>query len=171
MRRIMTADHPDSRVKPLILQIGYAAHALRVNTADLTHQDSLVQPSTGGNCLNWVVGHIVVSRNRILEILGREPVWNDERASRYARSTEPIVGDDDTVAPFDEILAAYEAAQQEIVDGLSEMSPEELSVLEPWFGEDAPKAVVLAGLVFHETYHVGQTGVLRRVAGRQGAIQ
>jgi len=51
------------------------------------------------------------------------------------------------------------------------MTDEELEVPVPWFGEDVPKAIALAGLVFHEAYHVGQTGLLRRIAGKGGAIE
>ena len=30
---------------------------------------------------------------------------------------------------------------------------------------------LLAGLLFHEAYHVGQTGVLRRLIGMDGALK
>ncbi len=29
---------------------------------------------------------------------------------------------------------------------------------------------LLAGLVFHDAYHVGQTGLLRRIAGHAGVL-
>ena len=32
---------------------------MRQQTADLDHTDSLLQPQPGGNCLNWVMGHLV----------------------------------------------------------------------------------------------------------------
>jgi len=32
-------------------------------------------------------------------------------------------------------------------------------------------AAKLAGLQFHEAYHAGQLGLLRRIAGKKGAIQ
>ena len=72
--------------------------------------------------------------------------------------------------PFEQMLADFDASQDAIIAGLSEISDEELDVLVPWFGEEAPKSVALAGLIFHETYHLGQTGLLRRVVGREGAI-
>ncbi len=73
--------------------------------------------------------------------------------------------------PFDQMLADFDEAQEAIVARLGQISEEELDVLVPWFGENQPKAVALAGLVFHETYHLGQTGLLRRVIGREGAIK
>lgn len=32
---------------------------LRLNVAGLTHEESLIQPRPGGNCLNWVMGHLL----------------------------------------------------------------------------------------------------------------
>lgn len=167
----MTTATVNSRVEALVAQLGFVDRALKANTAGLTHEDSLVQPQQGGNCLNWIVGHVVTTRNQFLALLGKEPIWEGERAARYARHTEPIVGPEDSIVPFEEILAAFDTSQQAILAGLSEISDEELSVMVPWFGSESPKAVALAGLVFHETYHVGQTGLLRRVAGKEGAIQ
>lgn len=166
----MTASTINARVEALLTQIGYVQYGLKTNTAELTHEESLEQPQAGGNCLNWVVGHIVANRNHILTLLGQEPIWSSEKAARYARGTEPIAGPEEGVLPLDQILADFDTAQDGIVAGLSEISDEELDVLVPWFGEDHPKAVALAGLVFHETYHLGQTGLLRRVVGREGAI-
>lgn len=60
---------------------GQTYDVIRRQTAGLTHEDSLLQPSHGGNCLNWVVGHITIARANILALLGEQPAW-DWRASR-----------------------------------------------------------------------------------------
>ena len=72
---------------------------------------------------------------------------------------------------FEKILEAFEASQQPILDGLAEISDAELGTMVPWFESEAPKSVALAGLVFHESYHLGQTGLLRRLLGKEGAIR
>ena len=160
----------DARVEPLLTQLGYNANALRANVDGVSHEESLLQPQPGGNCLNWVVGHVVATRNQILRLLGKEPIWREERAARYARGGDPIAGPEEGVVAFEEILADFSRAQEAIVAGMNEISSDELEVLVPWFGKQQPKATALAGLVFHESYHMGQTGVLRRTAGKAGAI-
>jgi hypothetical protein len=40
------------------------------HAAGITHEESLARPGSGGNTLNWVLGHIVASRNDIFELLG-----------------------------------------------------------------------------------------------------
>ena len=62
---------------------------LQVNVKDLTHEESLIQPHPGGNCLNWVVGHLVCIYGEILPLLGQEPVMK-EALKRYARGSAPI---------------------------------------------------------------------------------
>lgn len=167
----MTTATANARVEPLLTQLAYVARAFQANTRELTHEESLVQPPSGGNCLNWVAGHIVATRNSLLKLLGKEPIWDEERAARYRRGSEAITCAGEDVVPFEQILADYSASHETIVAGLEEISDDELAVIVPWFGGEAPKSVALAGLVFHETYHVGQTGLLRRVAGKEGAIR
>ena len=37
-------------------------------TKGLTHEDSLLQLPFRGNCLNWVLGHCLVSRESVLKM-------------------------------------------------------------------------------------------------------
>ena len=46
---------------------------LNRQTEGLTHQESLLQPQPGGNCLNWVVGHLVGNLVIILSVLAGDP--------------------------------------------------------------------------------------------------
>ena len=41
----------------------WAAHA---NLQGISHDESLVHPEPAGNCLNWVLGHVVATRNGVL---------------------------------------------------------------------------------------------------------
>jgi hypothetical protein len=143
------------------------------NTEGITAEDSLVSPPAGGNCINWVGGHIVASRNSVLALLGAERVGSPDQWDRYARGTEPITSPSDGV-PWEEIRAAFETSQERFREALSRATPDDLAAPLP---EDAnPFGVesvgqMLAAFAFHEAYHVGQLGVLRRVAGREPAIR
>ncbi len=142
-------------------------YCIKMNTEDLTQSDSLVQPHSGGNCLNWVLGHIVATRKLILEHLGESPIWSDEEAKQYIRGSKPIQNGDQTQT-LDKILTDFNRSQKIIVDKLSKMSAENLSKK---VDEKDTLAQKLVFLHFHETYHIGQTGLLRRIAGKEGAIR
>ena len=142
------------------------AYALDVNVKDISHEESLLQPGGGGNCLNWVVGHIVANRNHILSLLGEEPIWGEEAYARYKRGSAPIREDGSGARPFAEMLADFVTSQGRVRDGLGRMTESRLA-------EQAGKETVgdqLAFLQFHEAYHIGQAGLLRRLAGKEGAI-
>lgn len=49
---------------------GYDLMAINLNLEGLSHADSLIRPAPDGNSINWVLGHIVTSRNLIFELLG-----------------------------------------------------------------------------------------------------
>lgn len=142
------------------------AYALQVNVKDITHEESLLQPGGGGNCLNWVAGHIVANRNHILELVGEPPIWGEEAYARYKRGSAPI-RDASGARPFAGILEDFAKAQGRIRAGLDRMTDAKLA--EPAGKETVGEA--LAFLQFHEAYHVGQAGLLRRLAGKEGAIR
>lgn len=150
-------------------QIYFNLGALKMNLAGVTHEESLVQPQPGGNCLNWIVGHILANRKRILALLGKDPVWNDQDAEPYQRGSEPLT-DPAKAKNLDEMVAMLEASQESILAGLSEISNESLQAASPDEKLGDTVETMLAGLVFHEAYHVGETGILRRLLGHEGAI-
>jgi len=141
-------------------------YAVTVNTAGVTHEESLQAPPAGGNCMNWVLGHIVASRNGVLLALGEKPVWTAERFDHYKRGSDGLA-DRAKAIRFDAILADFNASQKTIESALGRISDADLAA--SLAQEDIPKNV--ATLHFHESYHTGQLGILRRFLGKTGAIR
>ena len=136
------------------------------HAAGVTHEESCVAPKSGGNPLNWVLGHIVASRNDILRLLGRPPYWSDEEAGPYLRGADGRL-DPAQARPLPEIIEALEQSHAAIRTGLEAMQPSD-------FEKPTEKGTVgadLAFLNFHESYHAGQVGLLRRMLGKDGVIK
>ncbi|NIM49912.1 MAG: DUF664 domain-containing protein [Gemmatimonadales bacterium] len=160
-------------VDALVRQLDTIYYVVKANTEGLTHQDSLVQPTPGGNCLNWVMGHVLTARNGALELLGKEPIWDEATAAPYKRGS-PALTDPSEAVPFDRIMADYDRSQELIIQGMRELTPERLAQKVPSVptGErQEAVGMVLADIVFHDAYHAGQTGTLRHIAGKAGAIR
>ena len=137
---------------------------------DITHAESLIRPSAG-NCLNWIVGHILVSRGTILEILEEQPLLSDVQSMPYQRGSRP--NESDYLLPLSALMQRLGSSQERIVSSLEKKSPEWLnsSNLEKeieW--QKQPRRDQLMFLHFHEAYHIGQTGILRRIIGKECAI-
>lgn len=138
---------------------------IKQQTAGLTHADSLLQPPCRGNCLNWVLGHIAASRNGLLKLLGEEAVLSDAQAARYDYGSEPVTGEGEGVLRMEKLLAALERAQERIAAGVGRATPGDLGrqIDLGWRTSTLGQHVFF--LYFHDTYHTGQTELLRQLAG------
>ena len=137
---------------------------LHMQAAGLTHADSLRQLPFRGNCLNWVLGHLANNRDRILLTLGAAAVTG-AAGDRYARESEPVIADGPGVLPLEELLRLLTASQEALAAALASATPETLARIVPAGQRTATVAERVFFLYFHETYHVGQTELLRQLAG------
>jgi hypothetical protein len=152
-------------------EISYGA--INKNLQDVTEEESLVQPAPSGNCLNWVLGHIVLYRGTMLKMVGGTPVLEATQAATYQRGSNP--GPDSKYLDLATLRGLLSDAHQQLIPVLSAISEEELSRQVPEEFNRPPLAGpigdALARLQFHESYHAGQIGLLRRIAGKDGAIK
>lgn len=146
---------------------------LRMNAEGLTQQDSLIQPQPGGNCLNWVVGHLVCVYGDVLPVLGQEPVFEKEALKRYDRGSAQLEEPGEAL-PLEELLGAWDEASRRVDRGLAGASTELLDQRAPFSPRKNPDETVrslLTVVMFHQAYHAGQSGLLRRLAGKEGAMK
>jgi len=151
---------------------GLSTRALGANLEGFTAEDALAQPPGGGNCVNWVVGHIVVHRNHMLRALGREPVWGADADARYDRGSPPVTGAEGAL-PLAALTEALERSRDAVLAALGAATDEQLAAApaEASGSATGPIGRRLALLMVHEGYHAGQVGTLRRIGGRAGAIR
>lgn len=148
---------------------GFTYFTLQRNTEGVTHEESLRSPSPGGSSLNWVLGHILASRMTVHRLAGVEPLWTESDAAPYARGTAPPA-DPALARPLGSLVADLGRSQERLLPALGALSAAQLA--EPAGGEDpSPRAWQLLFFHFHESYHAGQAGLLRRLAGHAGAIR
>lgn len=129
----------------------------------LNHADSIVQPPYRGNCLNWVLGHIIVSRNQALKLLEASPVWSAVEINLYDTGSKPITGDGQGIK-FENLLATLDLTQNRIQTGLDEIGSDQLDLVVETSRGIRPVGKHIAGLNWHETYHIGQLELLREIA-------
>ena len=153
-------------------QARMADQVLRRNVDGVTHEESLRLPQPGGNCLNWVVGHLLWVYAGALELLGQEPVLDQGSLARYARGAPPLKNPAEA-RDFGELMAAWVEEAERVDAGLAALPSETLGRPAPHSPSGDPDETVrslVATILFHQAYHAGQAGVLRRVIGKPGAI-
>ncbi|MGH9685350.1 MAG: DinB family protein [Candidatus Acidiferrales bacterium] len=145
---------------------------VRLNLDGVTQEESLIQPRPAGNCMNWVVGHLLWVYDRVLPLLGQTPVTEKDTFQRYARGSSSLHEAGEAL-DIQKMMAAWDTASERIDAGLAGLTLRALDALAPFSPSKNPNETVrslLSGIFFHQAYHAGQTGILRRIAGKAGAI-
>ena len=155
----------------IISQLQFAHWAALRNLDGVTHEESVVRPDSGANDGNWVVGHIIAVRNRLLPALGEEALWDEARSASYVM---PSTDDTTGRVPFEELRAAFVTSHERLTAGIARLDDAALAQKAPFSPGNNPEETLqslLARIVVHESYHVGQIGILRRAMGKDGAIR
>lgn len=141
----------------LLTSYNYNLITIKRNLEGISQEESLITPENGGACINWVLGHLMVSRNDIFEILGLKKIIPEHYEKYYARETNNrVILNPENISRLMELI---EESQNILIKELE--SRKDL---------DEKQRKELAFFGFHETYHCGQIGILRRVVGKPGAI-
>lgn len=166
------ASSPVHEIEAFRLCARTTKQALQLNLKDITHEQSLIQPQPDGSCLNWVVGHLLCVYNDMLPLLKQRHVMEKETLKRYARGAPPLRTSSEAL-DFHELLSALDRAIERVDDGLGGLTSKELDAPAPVSPANNPDETVRSLLTivsFHQAYHAGQTGLLRRIIGKAGAI-
>ena len=161
--------HPQT----LTLQLQLSQTVLDINTRDISHEESLITPPKGGSNLNQVLGHLTRTRNMALGTMGQKSPYPMEDFDPYDDRTG-VPFSRERALPFAELKRRFDSMQEPLVRAISGMPAEVMAMKPPRLLTGDPNETIgsnLATLVFHECYHVGQTGVLRRVAGKPGVVK
>ena len=160
-------------ITPTYLAKAYGRNVsiVKMQVEGLSQEESLVQLPFRANCMNWVVGHIVSNRHTVLRLLdGAEPA-EAGRVRRYDRESEPVNGAGEGVLPLAELIELLEQAQAQLAARLAEITPGRLEEQVAFLGDRSQSvAEWLMFYFFHDTYHVGQTEILRQAAGRDDKV-
>jgi hypothetical protein len=152
----------------LAFQFSVGAFVLERNLTGVTNEESLWAPQPGGNTMNWIVGHVVRARNQALGLLGATPLFEDADFEAYGAASVAT-----GALPLDELKRRFDALGAPLDAALRRTSPQHLSAAAPFSPTGNPDETVgtlLASIAFHEAYHLGQTGLARRLLGKTGAL-
>ncbi len=142
--------------------------AFKMNMKGISDADSLLAPS--GSSINWIVGHLLATRNSICKLLNCDPIMTPEQYEPYSRGSDG--GNSDGFMALSDLMKMFKQSQQIILDQLANITDEQLTAPIPTDDENKPDSLAnrLLFFNFHEAYHVGQIGMMRRGIGKEGAI-
>ena len=141
-------------------------NVLRFSFKDITEELALINPPPAGNCINWILGHILVSRDNVLELIGQERFLTPEQSDVYRRGSTG--NNSESYMKLSQLQPLLKKTPKRIKEGLEGLTTVDLAEV----GErEESLSYRLTFLHFHEAYHCGQIGLLRRLVGLEGVIK
>ncbi|MFQ5349252.1 MAG: DinB family protein [Thermoanaerobaculia bacterium] len=152
------------QIKPIRETYRFNTELVSLALDDLSQEDAVRRWKDGeGSSIAYLTGHISSSRYGILKALGRET------ENPYKELYGAGVGSKDGSAypPLDELAAGWRQTAEKLHAALDAVSDED--ALRPSDGSfptaDQTLRGQLAFIAWHESYHVGQIGILRTEMG------
>ncbi|MBA3846887.1 MAG: DinB family protein [Planctomycetes bacterium] len=152
---------------PLAHQYQVSAGFIDRLVGDFAAPDWAARDATGHDA-RWIVGHLAAIRARCGGMMGleaRAKPWHAAvgRGSRPDQVSAEVQGAD--------LLAAFHAAHRAMAERWDSLTPADLA--KP-LGRTLPDGADTNGgalrfLAWHEAYHLGQLGLIRRLVGKPGA--
>jgi hypothetical protein len=134
------------------------SHAkIKAHTQQITHAQGIQTPAWGGNCMHWVVGHIVVARCNFLMLLDAPSIWDWATCKLFIPGSTPTDAAAQHVS-FATLLADLDRTQEQLLAALARSAASDMQI------ERDGKTVgeQLAVYAAHEAYHAGQLEILRQ---------
>jgi len=156
-------DAPSPPVAMLAEQFKVTTNLYVKALTGVSREQLLRRPGDRSNPLLWIAGHLAIARVNALNVLGgdRERPWTE------LFSTGSRVHDVERYPDVAEVVALWRELGEEVQRRLRELAPERLEervrVRVP--SDDGSLRGALALIAFHEAYHVGQMGYVRKWLG------
>ncbi len=154
----------------LLFFLEFSDVVVNQNCEGITNEESLIEPKGGAHSFNWVLGHFVRTRNDILDFIWKKPLYEKSKFEIYT----PKDFDPKKAVDIQELQRSFNALQSEMKNGIEAMTVEKLTQQTSMVPGKEPNDTigsVLATILWHEAYHAGQLGIIRRVVGKPGKIK
>ena len=130
---------------------------------DVAPEDWFRKPGDDSNHLLWVMGHLVVHRGMTLKLLGGQ--WESPWGQLFARGAERVA--DEKYPSAEELKTEWQKISADLVPAVRNASEDVLGKAvaagSPSFDGKVSGNITL--LAFHDAYHAGQVGYLRKWLG------
>jgi uncharacterized damage-inducible protein DinB len=104
-----------------------------------------------------------------MRLIGQESVWDSEQLKNAG--WEPITGQTKAI-PWETMRERILGSRERCVAAISNLSNEQMADEVPHpFGGSTSRGQLLGTLAFHQAYHAGQLGIVRRIAGLEGVVK
>jgi hypothetical protein len=146
----------------------------RSMAADIAEEEMTAQPAPGVNHPAWILGHLAVTTDSAVRIVGATPICPEDWRAKFGPGST-VVADRGAYPSKSELLSAFEAAHARVTEGMANVTEEHLSRPQPsrFFRDELPTLgdMLLHLITTHPMLHLGQLSAWRRAMGLPGVIR
>jgi uncharacterized damage-inducible protein DinB len=158
----------DGSAKTLAGLYGMTEFMIPMVLDDLSDDEACARPrGEGGPSIVWTIGHLLSYRIFMLKRFGSE--LDDPYAEKFRDAPATDGSDYPSMA---ELRAAWEAVSGDFMDAVSSLSEEQLDApLEDGWHEEQVLRDQVVFFAWHEGYHMGAIGQVRKALGLLGPAE
>ena len=151
---------------------GYKRNSWIINkqVEGLSDEDGLLQLPFRGNCLNWVLAHVIVYRDEVINAFGEEGFLTPEQVARYEYDSEPVTEMGEHIIPLTKQVDIFNKQDELMLRLIEEAEEAKLNEEVDYAGTTGPIWDMVFYFYFHDTYHTGQFEYLRQLAGKDDKV-
>jgi hypothetical protein len=155
----------------LIFQIELPTRLMHRHVDDLSDEEACVSPLEGDSA-NWILGHLLVSRDEVSQMLGAERQFDEALHARYGGGSQPVTAPAANVPPLSRLRQMWDEFEPHLKRYVRAATPET-------FTQEITRAngskTTLGGriafyLLFHEGFHIGQFEYARHAVGKHESM-
>ena len=154
----------DALIRPIIALHGVSKNILATGIGDLTEQSANARSRGGtGPSIAWTIGHLCHFKIKMLALLGQP------RENPFTAQFEHTPASDGSdYPPLADLAASYSTLSGDVCAALAS-SGDRLEAPMPGGGPHDEKRILdtMLFLTWHEAYHIGAMGAIRREQGRK----
>ena len=139
---------------------------LERNLEGLTDELAAQRPGPSAASPAWLLAHIYMTRKLILKLLGMPQEKDEDLGTDGFRGS-----DGETVhVPFSELVRRFQATDELMKQAFMAVTDWERPSKNPGTGAEQPLEQTIAFLHMHESYHIGQLALGRKLLGLPGTM-
>jgi uncharacterized damage-inducible protein DinB len=153
----------DALIRPIIALHGVSNSILATGIRDLTDQDAKARSRGGtGPSIAWTIGHLCHYKIKVLELLGQP------RENTFTQFEQTPASDGSDYPTLADLAASFSDLNSDLCTALAS-SVDRLEAPMPGSGPHDEKRILdtVLFLTWHEAYHIGAIGAIRREQGRK----
>lgn len=152
----------------IIRQFMITYDTMNKNLSQISDDEGRITIEPLDKSIQWIIGHLLAARQFMHSMIDLDPVLSEEESNQFKTGSNGTVASE--MPSLSELTIRFKKAQRLLFNYLKEIEPSTLEkeLKDDFRGSNIGEAMYFHA--FHESYHIGQLGLMRRLLGKDGMV-